>query len=236
MPAMDIIEGQCVRLTRGDFSTKKIYDTDPLTVAKRFEEYGVKRLHMVDLDGARKGTIINRQVLETVASGTSLCIDFGGGVQSDEDIHTALESGAAQVTAGRRSVREPDRVIAWIDRYGSDKIILGADVLDQKIAISGWQENSGIDLIPFIREYMEKGICHAICTDVNRDGVLAGPAIDLYQLIQRELPELNLIASGGVGDIKDVQALDAAGIPAVIIGKAIYEGKIKLEELRPWLC
>jgi len=236
IPAIDIIDGQCVRLTRGDFDTKKIYDNNPLTVARRFEEIGIKRLHMVDLDGARQKRIVNQQVLREVARNTSLQIDFGGGVQSDADIELALQCGAAQVTAGSIAVKDKTLVNTWLNRYGSDKIILGSDVRNGKIAVSGWQATTDIHLADFLKEYFALGFRETICTDIAFDGTLAGPAFELYQSIKEEIPEMKLIASGGVSCIDDVHRLNVAGLDGVIIGKAIYEGRIKLEELKPYLC
>lgn len=235
IPAIDIIDGKCVRLTRGNFETKKIYSSDPLSVAKQFEDAGIAYLHMVDLNGARQGKIVNHQVLRKVATGTNLQIDFGGGVRSDQDLHIAFESGAKQVTAGSIVVKNERLALSWLDKYGSGKIILGADVLDGQIAVSGWQEKSSLALMPFLSNWFSKGFTTTICTDVSRDGVLNGPAIDLYCSIKNELPALNVIASGGVSKIEDVFELNEKGMDGVIIGKAIYEGKIKLEELKPFL-
>ncbi len=236
IPAIDVINGQCVRLTRGEFDSKKIYDNNPLTVARRFEGMGIKRLHLVDLDGARQKRIVNQHSLREVAQNTSLQIDFGGGVQSDADIELAFQCGAAQVTAGSIAVKDKALVKAWLKRYGSDKIILGADVRDGKIAVSGWQDTTEIQLIDFLKEYYALGFRETICTDISCDGMLAGPAFALYQSIKKEIPAMQLIASGGVGSIADVQRLNESGIDSVIIGKAIYEGRIKLEELKPYLC
>jgi phosphoribosylformimino-5-aminoimidazole carboxamide ribotide isomerase len=236
IPAMDIIEGKCVRLTRGDFSTRKIYNDDPLAVAREFESAGIKRLHMVDLDGARQQQIINYEVLDKVAGGTSLQIDFGGGVRSGKDIRIAFEHGARQVTAGSVAVKDPALVDAWLTSFGGEKIILGADVMDNKIAVSGWQEDSGIGLDDFIRDHLQRGLKYVICTDISRDGVLRGPATDLYSRLKKDYPELYLIASGGVSRIADISVLAEKKVDGVIIGKALYEGNIKLEELRPFLC
>lgn len=236
IPAIDIIDGQCVRLTRGMFDTKKVYNTDPLEVAKEFEGAGITRLHMVDLDGARTKKIVNAAVLENVASNTSLVIDFGGGIQSDEDIRLAFNSGAAQVTAGSIAVKNKKLVQSWLQKYGTDKIILGADSKDGKIAVSGWQEKSHYELIDFLKEYQKVGFQEVISTDVTVDGMLTGPSIQIYHKIKNECPNLKLIASGGVASVKDIENLDAIGIEGVIVGKAIYEGKIELSELKDYLC
>lgn len=231
IPAIDIIDGKCVRLTQGDYASKKIYNEDPLEVAKAFEDYGLRRLHIVDLDGAREGRIINYRTLEKIASRTSLIIDFGGGLKCDDDLEIAFESGAQMVTGGSIAVKDPELFSKWIGKYGSKKMILGADAKDKKIAIDGWQSTTEENLIPFIEQYREKGIWKVICTDISRDGMLEGPAIDLYREIRETLPEVYLIASGGVSSIEDIEKLEAAGIPGVIFGKAIYEGRIQLKDL-----
>ena len=231
IPAIDMIDGKCVRLTQGDYDTKKVYNEDPLEVAKMFEDHGIRRLHMVDLDGARQGRIINYRTLERVATRTSLIIDFGGGLKQDGDLEIAFESGAQMVTGGSIAVKNPDVFASGITKFGPEKIILGADAKDKKIAISGWEETTDKELIPFIRDYYDKGITKAICTDISRDGMLQGPAIDLYKEIREQIPFLCLIASGGVSSIQDIEKLAEAGIPAVIFGKAIYEGKIQLKDL-----
>ena len=231
IPAIDMIDGKCVRLTQGDYDTKKVYNEDPLEVAKMFEDHGIRRLHMVDLDGARQGRIINYRTLERVATRTSLIIDFGGGLKQDGDLEIAFESGAQMVTGGSIAVKNPDVFASWITKFGPEKIILGADAKDKKIAISGWEETTDKELIPFIRDYYDKGITKAICTDISRDGMLQGPALDLYKEIREQIPFLCLIASGGVSSIQDIEKLAEAGIPAVIFGKAIYEGKIQLKDL-----
>ena len=234
IPAIDLIDGKCVRLTQGDYDTKKVYNEDPLEVAKMFEDHGIRRLHVVDLDGARQGRIINYHTLERLATRTSLTIDFGGGLKQDGDLEIAFESGAQMVTGGSIAVKNPDVFSSWITKFGSDKIILGADAKDKKIAISGWEETTDKELIPFIQEYFEKGITKTICTDISRDGMLQGPATGLYQEIQEAIPLLYVIASGGVSSIGDIEKLQEAGIPAVIFGKAIYEGKIQLKDLLPY--
>ncbi|MDO9548345.1 MAG: 1-(5-phosphoribosyl)-5-[(5-phosphoribosylamino)methylideneamino]imidazole-4-carboxamide isomerase [Candidatus Marinimicrobia bacterium] len=236
IPAIDIIDGKCVRLSRGEFNTKKIYDQNPLDVAKRFQDIGIQRLHLVDLDGARMKKVVNWGVLERIASKTELVIDFGGGVQTDEDLRIAFESGAAMVTAGSIAVKEPQTVRRWLEQFGSEKIILGADVKDRKIAIHGWQEESDRELFHFLEEYTEQGITQTICTDVSRDGMLSGPAFELYREIKSEFPELHLVASGGIAQIDDIHRLNDDGIDAVIIGKAIYENRIQLAELKGFLC
>lgn len=231
IPAIDIIDGKCVRLTQGDYASKKIYNEDPLEVAKMFEGHGLRRLHVVDLDGAREGRIINYRVLERIASRTSLIIDFGGGLKSEDDLEIAFESGAQMVTGGSIAVKAPEVFTSWIARFGSKKIILGADAKDKKIAINGWQNTTEDELVPFIEQYHSKGITKVICTDISRDGMLEGPSTGLYKEIRQALPEIYLIASGGVSSVEDIEQLESAGIPAVIFGKAIYEGRIQLKDL-----
>ncbi len=231
IPAIDLIDGKCVRLTQGDYDTKKIYNEDPLEVAKMFEENGIRRLHLVDLDGARQGRIINYRVLERIATRTSLIIDFGGGLKQEGDLEIAFESGAQMVTGGSIAVKDPVTFTSWIHKFGNEKIILGADAKDKKIAISGWEETTDKELVSFIREYYDKGITKTICTEISRDGMLQGPAIELYKEIKEALPFLYLIASGGVSSIQDIEKLEEAGIQAVIFGKAIYEGRIQLKDL-----
>ncbi len=231
IPAIDLIEGKCVRLTQGDYNTKKVYNEDPLEVAKTFEDYGIRRLHLVDLDGARVGRIINYRILERIATRTSLIIDFGGGLKQENDLEIAFESGAQMVTGGSIAVKDPETFTSWIKKYGSKKIILGADAKDNKIAVSGWEEKTDKELIPFIQEYHEKGILKVISTDISRDGMLEGPSIEMYKEIRQAIPLIYLIASGGVSSIADIEKLEEAGIPAVIFGKAIYEGRIQLKEL-----
>jgi len=235
IPAIDIIDGKCVRLTKGDFSQKKIYNEKPLEVAKEFEAVGIKYLHLVDLDGAKAKQIINWSVLELIASETNLQIDFGGGVRSKEDLRIAFESGASKITAGSIAVKEQETVTAWLDKYG-DKIILGADTKDGKVSINAWEVTTELSLIDFIRNYWTLGIKSTIVTDISRDGVLTGPAFDLYKKIKSEIPKIELIASGGVSKIEDVDKLNEQNIEGVIIGKAIYEGRIKLNELKRFLC
>lgn len=231
IPAIDLIDGKCVRLTQGDYDTKKIYNEDPLEVAKMFEGNGIRRLHLVDLDGARQGRIINYRVLERIATRTSLIIDFGGGLKQEGDLEIAFESGAQMVTGGSIAVKDPATFTSWIQKFGNEKIILGADAKDKKIAISGWEETTDKELVSFIREYYDKGITKTICTEISRDGMLQGPAIELYKEIKEALPFLYLIASGGVSSIQDIEKLEETGIQAVIFGKAIYEGRIQLKDL-----
>ncbi len=231
IPAIDLIEGKCVRLTQGDYDTKKIYNEDPLEVAKMFEAYGIRRLHVVDLDGAREGRIINYRTLERIATRTSLIIDFGGGLKQEDDVEIAFESGAQMVTGGSIAVKQPEVFVSWIRKFGSEKIILGADAKERKIAISGWKEGTDKELIPFIKEYSERGITKVICTDIGRDGMLQGPATELYREIADAIPCLHIIASGGVSSIEDIEKLAEAGIPSVIFGKAIYEGRIQVKDL-----
>ena len=235
IPAIDIIEGKCVRLDQGKFSSTKIYHENPIEVAKNFEGGGLKRLHLVDLDGARAGKIINFKILEKIASATKLIIDFGGGVTSDENLKIAFNSGANLITGGSIAVKEEELFSSWIAHYGSEKIILGADVRDKKIAISGWKENSEHNIFDFIKGYQKKGIKYVISTDILKDGALKGPSFDLYKEIQDKVPDINIIASGGVSCIDDINLLDEMKIYGVIIGKAIYEGKIQIPELLSFL-
>lgn len=231
IPAIDLIDGKCVRLSQGDYEAKKVYNEDPLEVAKMFEGAGIRRLHLVDLDGAKAKHIVNQSVLQKIASNTSLVIDFGGGVQSDDDIEIAFNSGASMVTGGSIAVRDKDLFISWITKYGADKIILGADCKDHKIAVSGWQEATSVEVIPFIGDYNQKGISKVVCTDISKDGMLQGPSIDLYKDILNVFPNLYLIASGGVSCFQDILDLEKSGVPAVILGKAIYENRVTLKEL-----
>lgn len=231
IPAIDIIDGKCVRLSQGDYDAKKVYNEDPLEVAKMFQDAGIRRLHLVDLDGAKAKKIVNKAVLEKIASHTSLVIDFGGGVQSDEDIDIAFSSGASMVTGGSIAVRNSELFTSWLEKYGSEKIILGADCKDDKIAVSGWQESTSLDIIPFLNGYTHKGVKKVVCTDISKDGMLQGPSIDLYKRILSAFPDMYLIASGGVSCFQDILDLETAGIPAVILGKAIYENRVTLEEL-----
>lgn len=231
IPAIDIIDGQCVRLTKGDYAQKTVYRNHPWEVAKEFVTYGFKRLHVVDLDGAKAKHIVNSEVLQKITTETSLTVDFGGGIKTDEDIEKAFASGAKMVTVGSIAVTNPELFLSWIKKYGADRMILGADVRNGKISINGWKEDSSEDLLPFLRKYVDAGVTNVLCTEISKDGTLQGPAIDLYKRIMQEYPNLHLIASGGVSSIDDIKALEAAGIPAVVFGKAIYEGRINLKEL-----
>lgn len=231
IPAIDIIDGKCVRLTQGDYAQKKIYNENPLEVAQSFEEAGIHFLHLVDLDGAKQKKIINHKVLEQIATHTSLHIDFGGGVQSDEDIRIAFEAGAEKITGGSVAINNPSLFEKWLKQYGADKIILGADVKDEKIAVAGWQESSEIDIISFLRQYKAKGVEQIICTDISKDGLLQGTGVELYKKIKIHFPSLQIIASGGVASIDDIKTLNQMDLEGVIIGKAIYEGRITLKEL-----
>ena len=231
IPAIDIIDGKCVRLSQGDYDKKKVYNEDPLEVAKQFEDYGFRRLHLVDLDGAKANRIINFRVLERIASRTSLDIDFGGGIKSDNDLRIAFDSGAKMVTGGSIAVKNPEIFKSWIEKFGRNSIILGADCRDYKIAINGWTENTEEDIFSYINNWRKQGILTVICTDIGKDGMLSGPNIDLYRKIKEQDSEIHLIASGGISCIEDINRLEEAYIPGVVIGKAIYEGKINLKEL-----
>ena len=233
IPAIDIIDGQCVRLTKGDYDQKTVYGS-PLEMAQEFERIGYKRLHMVDLDGAKSKHIVNSEVLSRVTTETQLTVDFGGGIKTDEDIEKAFQSGAQMVTIGSIAVTEPERFMGWLKKYGAERLILGADVRNGKISINGWKEDSEEDLLPFLQKYIEAGVKNVLCTEISKDGTLQGPAIALYQQVMTAYPQLHLIASGGVSCIDDIKALDKAGIPAVVFGKAIYEGKINMKELWDW--
>ena len=234
IPAIDIINGQCVRLTKGVYDQKTVYRDAPAEVAKEFEALGFKRLHVVDLDGAKSKHIVNEAVLDAITTQTQLIVDFGGGIKTDDDIEKAFASGASMVTVGSIAVTQPDLFMGWLEKYGAEKMILGADVRHGKISINGWKEDSDEDLLPFLRKYVDAGVRTVLCTEISKDGTLSGPAIDLYKRVMDAYPELHLIASGGVSSQEDILALDAAGIPAVVFGKAIYEGKINLKELWDW--
>ena len=234
IPAIDIIGGQCVRLTKGDYDQKTVYRDSPAEVAKEFEEIGFKRLHVVDLDGAKSKHIVNSDVLNRITTDTQLVVDFGGGIKTDEDIEKAFAAGASMVTIGSIAVTNPDLFMGWVEKYGAKRIILGADVRHGKISINGWKEDSSEDLLPFLKKYVDAGIKNVLCTEISKDGTLTGPAIELYMSMMAAYPELHLIASGGVSSIDDIKALETAGIPAVVFGKAIYEGKINLKELWDW--
>lgn len=230
IPAIDVIGGECVRLTKGDYEQKTVYG-HPMDMALEFERLGFERLHVVDLDGAKSKHIVNEAVLKEITSQTQLVVDFGGGIKTDEDIEKAFAAGAAMVTIGSIAVTQPELFTKWLEKYGAEKLILGADVRHGKISINGWKEDSTEDLLPFLKKYIDAGVKHVLCTEISKDGTLAGPAIELYKQIMDAYPELHLIASGGVSSIDDIKALDAAGIPAVVFGKAIYEGRIDLREL-----
>lgn len=235
IPAIDIIEGKCVRLSKGDYDTKIIYNENPLEVAKSFEAHGIEYLHLVDLDGAKSSKIVNYKILEQIALQTSLKIDFGGGLKSDDDLRIAFESGANQITGGSIAVKNRTIFEKWISEYGSEKIILGADAKDEKIAVSGWLEDSDEDLIPFIQDYQTKGIQYVICTDIAKDGMLQGPSFDLYSKILAEADGVKLIASGGISTFDELPKLAELGCEGTIIGKAIYEGRISLKQLENFI-
>jgi phosphoribosylformimino-5-aminoimidazole carboxamide ribotide isomerase len=231
IPAIDLIDGKCVRLSQGDYNLKTVYNENPLEVARMFEDAGIKRLHLVDLDGAKANHIVNHKVLESIAGKTKLIIDFGGGLKSDDDVRIAFQSGASMITGGSIAVKNPDLFNSWLQFYGNEKVILGADVKNEKIAVNGWLETSDADLIPFIENYKQKGIKKVICTDISKDGMLEGTATKLYQKILNFIPDIYLIASGGLSSIADIELLIESNVPAVITGKAIYEGRITLKEL-----
>ena len=234
IPAIDIIGGQCVRLTKGDYAQKTVYRDSPAEVALEFERLGFKRLHVVDLDGAKSKHIVNEAALRAITEKTQLVVDFGGGIKTDEDIEKAFAAGAQMVTVGSIAVTQPDLFLGWLKKYGAERLILGADVRDGKISINGWKEDSTEDLLPFLRKYIDAGVRTVLCTEISKDGTLAGPAIDLYRRVMDAYPELHLIASGGVSCNEDIKALDEAGIPAVVFGKAYYEGRIDIQKLRNW--
>lgn len=233
IPAIDIIDGQCVRLTQGDYSQKTVYGS-PLDMSKQFEHIGFKRLHVVDLDGAKSRHIVNNAVLHEITTLTKLAVDFGGGIKTDEDLQVAFDNGAQMVTVGSIAVTHPDLFLRWVSQYGADRFILGADVRNGKISINGWKDDSEEDLLPFLEKYIRAGVRNVLCTEISKDGTLSGPAIELYTRVMQAYPKLHLIASGGVSSIEDIKSLDAAGIPAVVFGKAIYEGKINLQKLWDW--
>ena len=235
IPAIDIIDGKCVRLSKGDYDTKKIYNEDPLEVAKDFEAHGIRFLHLVDLDGAKSKHIVNHKILEQIASQTSLQIDFGGGLKTDDDLRIAFESGAKQITGGSIAVKDSDTFLGWIEKHGTNKIILGADAMDEKVAVSGWLEESKEELIPFIKSYQNKGIQYVICTDISKDGMLEGPSFDLYSRILSQTNELKLIASGGISTFDELPKLAEMGCEGTIIGKAIYENRISLKQLETYI-
>ncbi len=232
IPAIDIIDGKCVRLTQGDYAQKKVYNEHPLEVAKAFESAGVKRLHLVDLDGAKAGQVKNWKVLETIAGKTTLIIDFGGGIKKQEDVSIVFNSGAALATVGSIAVKNEEELVRWFHTFGTEKFLLGADVKDEKITIGGWLETTDISIFDFIKKYTDLGIQQLFCTDVSKDGKLEGPATDLYTKITTAFPSLHFIASGGVSEMSDLDELKKAGCDGVIIGKAIYEGRIDLKDLK----
>ena len=233
IPAIDIIDGKCVRLTKGDYEQKTVYG-DPLEMALNFERIGYRRLHVVDLDGAKSRHIVNVSMLHRLASETKLTIDFGGGIKTDDDIEKAFNSGAAMVTVGSVAVTQPELFHRWLQKYGSERIILGADVRQGRISINGWKEDSCEELLPFLKRYIDMGVKNVLCTEISKDGTLSGPAINLYKEVMADYPSLHLIASGGVSSMDDIVRLNDAGIPAVVFGKAIYEGTINLNELWDW--
>lgn len=235
IPAIDLIDGKCVRLTQGDYSQKTIYNENPLEVAKQFESLGIKRLHLVDLDGAKKGEVVNLKVLENIASQTKLIIDFGGGIKNDASIEKVFNAGAELATIGSLAVKQPNILFSWVKKYGANKIMLGADVKNENIAIGGWLQSTDINVIDFIKINFFEGITNIFCTDISKDGLLQGPSLELYKKIMTEIPELKLIASGGVSSMKDVLELDKIGCGGVIIGKAIYEGRITMDELKNYI-
>lgn len=231
IPAIDIIDGKCVRLTQGDYAQKKVYNENPLDVARSFEASGLTHLHLVDLDGARQGKVVNWQVIESITKGTSLRVDFGGGIKTTEEIDRLISLGVRQVNLGSVAVKEPEKITAWLEQFGAKHIILSADVKNEMISINGWQHDSTINIVTFLRDYIQRGIEHVTCTDISTDGMLSGPNIDLYKKVLLNFPQLNLIASGGVSVIDDLHELRSIGVDGVIVGKAIYEGRITLDEL-----
>jgi phosphoribosylformimino-5-aminoimidazole carboxamide ribotide isomerase len=231
IPAIDIIDGKCVRLTQGDYSQKKIYNENPLAVARQFQQAGLRYLHLVDLDGAKAGKVMNWKIIEAIASKTDLQIDFGGGIKTDDDIKNIFEAGIQQVNLGSIAVKDKNKVLEWLATYGDEKIILSADVKNETIAIHGWQDTSSLNIFDFVGDYLKAGVRYVVCTDIGTDGTLAGPSIDLYSRILKEQPMMKLVASGGVGNIDDLKKLKAINVHGVIIGKAIYEGRVTLKEL-----
>jgi phosphoribosylformimino-5-aminoimidazole carboxamide ribotide isomerase len=236
IPAIDIIDGKCVRLTQGDYNQKKIYNEHPVEVALEFQDQGVKRLHLVDLDGAKKGAVVNWKVLEAIASKTQLVIDFGGGIKQEKDLEIVFNSGAQLATIGSIAVKDPALFGSWIGQYGADRIFLGADVKGEQIAVGGWLETTEVSIYDFLRGHLERGVQQVFCTDISKDGLLSGTAIELYQKILKELPGIQLTASGGVSNIEDVYEVKEIGMSGVIIGKALYEGRLTWNDLKPLLC
>ena len=235
IPAIDIINGKCVRLSKGDYATEKVYNENPLEVAKMFEAHGIQHLHLVDLDGAKASHIVNHKVLETIASKTNLSIDFGGGLKSDDDLRIAFESGANQITGGSIAVKNPEIFKSWLQKFGADKIILGADANNEKVAVGGWLEESDKELIPFIQSYLKEGVSYVICTDISKDGMLQGPSFNLYQKILNESKNIKLIASGGISTYNELPRLAEMGCEGTIVGKAIYEHKISMKQLEKFI-
>jgi phosphoribosylformimino-5-aminoimidazole carboxamide ribotide isomerase len=235
IPAIDIIDGKCVRLTQGDYAQKKVYNEHPLEVAKAFESIGVRRLHLVDLDGAKKGEVVNWKVLEAIAGKTNMIIDFGGGIKKEEDLKIVYEAGAALATIGSIAVKDPALFFSWVEKYGAEKIFLGADVKEEKIAVGGWLETTELSVFDFLESNIQKGVQNIFCTDIAKDGLLQGPSIELYEKILERFPQITFIASGGVSEMADVHALEEAGCSGVIVGKAIYEDKITMKELEAYL-
>ena len=235
IPAIDIIDGKCVRLSQGDYDRKKVYNENPLEVAKEFEANGIQRLHVVDLDGAKSSHVVNYKALDAIAGHTSLTIDFGGGIKTDEDLVIAFENGAHMVTLGSVAVKKPELFKKWLHQYGAEKIILGADVKDNRISVSGWLEEGPQELMPFLTNYTQEGVSKVLCTDISRDGMLQGPSIELYKQVMQRFPTMHLIASGGVSGVDDIIRLDDAGIPAVVFGKALYEGRITMKDLKRFM-
>lgn len=231
IPAIDLIDGKCVRLSQGDFARKKIYSENPLETAKQFEAAGLERLHIVDLDGAKNGEVANLKVLETIAANTNLTVDFGGGIKTDDDIKAVFDAGAKMASIGSVAVKNSEKFFEWIKKFGGENILLGADVRDEKLSINGWQTETEIEIIPFLRDYFAEGVTQSFVTDISKDGLLKGSANELYAKILREIPDIKLIASGGVSRIEDIDELEKIGCSGVIVGKAIYEGKIALEDL-----
>jgi len=231
IPAIDLIDGKCVRLTKGDYATKKVYNEDPVAVAREFEALGFRRLHVVDLDGARSHHVVNHKVLEGITTATGLVVDFGGGIKTEEDLHIVFESGAELATVGSIAVTHPELFLSWLQEFGADRLILGADVRGGFISINGWKEESKSELLPFLKEYIDRGVQHVLCTEISKDGMLQGPATELYKQIMAAYPDCRLIASGGISGTEDIHALDRAGIPSVVFGKAIYEGRIDMKSL-----
>lgn len=231
IPAIDLIDGKCVRLTKGDYDQKKVYNEDPVAQAKEFERLGFTRLHVVDLDGARSKHIVNDNVLRAITTETSLTVDFGGGIKTADDLKKAFDAGASMVTVGSIAASQPELFLGWLSEYGADRLILGADARNGRISINGWKEDSSEELLPFLQRYAEAGVKNVLCTDISKDGTLAGPATELYKTILAALPGLHLIASGGVSSTDDILTLEREGIPAVVFGKAYYEGRIDTRQL-----